>query len=228
MTRSWGMYGDDMTMELAILTEADASVLKDKVTLTYATQYLGYEERSKIIDFNKSSDKYRIEIKDYSEFNTADDYQAGLTKLNTEIAAGNVPDILNVSGLPIQQYSAKGLLEDLYPYIDADEELNRIWMCSAYTLRLCIRHFLKDKRYNLLEARKVIAAPLYIEHEVSSGQCLRELSCHPCSGCIQFLRYCDGLACIDFTALCIQNGVTVLGNPSVHVAVIPLHKVKSV
>ncbi len=125
MTRSWGMYGDDMTMELAILTEADASVLKDKVTLTYATQYLGYEERNKIIDFNKSSDKYRIEIKDYSEFNTAEDYKAGLTKLNTEIAAGNVPDILNVSGLPIQQYGAKGLLEDLWPYIDNDPDLGR-------------------------------------------------------------------------------------------------------
>ena len=125
MTRSWGMYGDDMTMELAILTETDASVLKDKVTLTYATQYLGYDERSKIIDFNKSSDKYRIEIKDYSEFNTAEDYTAGLTKLNTEIAAGNVPDILNVSGLPVQQYGAKGLLEDLWPYIDNDADLGR-------------------------------------------------------------------------------------------------------
>ena len=125
MTRSWGMNGNDMTMELAILTETDASVLKDKVTLTYATQYLGYEERNKIIDFNKSSDKYRIEIKDYSEFNTAEDYKAGLTKLNTEIAAGNVPDILNVSGLPIQQYGAKGLLEDLWPYIDNDPDLGR-------------------------------------------------------------------------------------------------------
>ena len=125
MTRSWGMNGDNMTMELAILTETDASVLKDKVTLTYATQYLGYDERSKIIDFNKSSDKYRIEIKDYSEFNTAEDYKAGLTKLNTEIAAGNVPDILNVSGLPIQQYGAKGLLEDLWPYIDNDPDLGR-------------------------------------------------------------------------------------------------------
>ncbi len=125
MTRSWGLNGNDMTMELAILTETDASVLKDKVTLTYATQYLGYDERNKIIDFNKSSDKYRIEIKDYSEFNTAEDYKAGLTKLNTEIAAGNVPDILNVSGLPIQQYGAKGLLEDLWPYIDNDPDLGR-------------------------------------------------------------------------------------------------------
>ena len=125
MTRSWGMDGGEMSTELAILTETDASVLKDKTILTYATQYLGYDERNKIIDFNKKSTKYRIEIKDYSEFNTADDYQAGLTKLNTEIAAGNVPDILNVSGLPIQQYSAKGLLEDLWPFIEQDPDLGR-------------------------------------------------------------------------------------------------------
>ena len=125
MTRSWSMNGEEDTMELVVLTETDASVLKDKTILTYATQYLGYDERNKIIDFNKKSDKYRIEIKDYSEFNTTEDYQAGLTKLNTEIAAGNVPDILNVSGLPIQQYGAKGLLEDLWPYIDNDADLGR-------------------------------------------------------------------------------------------------------
>lgn len=125
MTRSWGTNGNEMTTELAILTETDASVLKDKTILTYATQYLGYDERNKIIDFNKKSTKYRIEIKDYSEFNTAEDYQAGLTKLNTEIAAGNVPDLLNVSGLPIQQYGAKGLLEDLWPFIEQDPDLGR-------------------------------------------------------------------------------------------------------
>lgn len=125
MTRSRGMNGDKVTTELAILTETDASVLKDKTILTYATQYLGYDERNRIIDFNKKSTKYRIEIKDYSEFNTTEDYQAGLTKLNTEIAAGNVPDIMNVSGLPLQQFGAKGLLEDLWPFIDNDADLGR-------------------------------------------------------------------------------------------------------
>ena len=100
-------------------------MLKDKTILTYATQYLGYDERNRIIDFNKKSTKYRIEIKDYSEFNTTEDYQAGLTKLNTEIAAGNVPDIMNVSGLPLQQFGAKGLLEDLWPFIDNDADLGR-------------------------------------------------------------------------------------------------------
>ncbi|MBE6940577.1 MAG: hypothetical protein E7457_07170, partial [Ruminococcaceae bacterium] len=90
MTRSWGENG--MEAELAILTETDASVLADKTILTYATMYLDYETRERIIDFNKSQNACRIEIRDYAEFNTADDYTAGLTKLNTEIIAGQVPD----------------------------------------------------------------------------------------------------------------------------------------
>ena len=37
-----------------------------------------------------------------------------------EIMSGNVPDMILTDGLPVRQYAAKGLLEDLYPYIDAD------------------------------------------------------------------------------------------------------------
>ena len=125
MTRRWDSGSGREDIELVVLTETDASVLKDKTVLTYATQYLSYSDRSRIIAFNKKSDKYRIEIRDYSEYNTADDFQAGLTKLNTEIAAGNVPDIIYVSGLPLQQYGSKGLLEDLWPYIEQDPDLGR-------------------------------------------------------------------------------------------------------
>ncbi|MBR2894340.1 MAG: hypothetical protein IKC03_01605 [Oscillospiraceae bacterium] len=121
MTRSWGDNG--MEAEIALLTEQDASVLADQTTLTYATMYLNYDVRERIIDFNKSQNKYRIEIRDYSEFNTAEDYNAGLTKLNTEIIAGQVPDILDTNGLPAHQYGGKGLLEDLWPYIENDTEL---------------------------------------------------------------------------------------------------------
>lgn len=121
MTRTWGQNG--METEIAILTERDASVLADRTILTFATMYLSYEMRERIIDFNKSQTDYRIEIRDYSEFNTTDDYNAGLTKLNTEVIAGQVPDILDTNGLPIHQYGAKGLLEDLWPYIEGDEEL---------------------------------------------------------------------------------------------------------
>ncbi len=123
MTRTWGSEGS--RTELALLTETDASALADKTVLTYAGMYIDQQTRASIIDFNKKSDKYRIEIRDYSEYNTSDDYQAGMTKLNTEIIAGNIPDILSTDSLPVSRYAAKGYLEDLWAMIDADPDISR-------------------------------------------------------------------------------------------------------
>ena len=113
------------SLELATLKEVEASSLPQKTTLTLAAQYLGSDLRADVLNFNRNSDKYRIEVTDYSEFNTEDDYSAGLTRLNTEIISGKAPDILVVDGLPVEQYAARGLLEDLYTYLDSDGELSR-------------------------------------------------------------------------------------------------------
>ncbi len=107
------------------LTEQPKSSVAEKTELTLASMYLSQNMRAEIIDFNKTSDSYRIVATDYSQYNTDDNYSAGLTKLSTEILSGNVPDIIDVTSLPIDQYAAKGLLEDLYPYLDADAELSR-------------------------------------------------------------------------------------------------------
>jgi len=117
--------------QLAVLTKKDRSEVPDKTVLTMATLWMNYELRSAVIQFNKTNPDYRIQVLDYSEFNTANDYEAGLTKLNTEIISGKVPDILDVSSLPVRQYEAKGLLEDLYPYIDGDGELSRDDLVSS-------------------------------------------------------------------------------------------------
>ena len=66
-----------------------------------------------------------MNVKDYSEFNTNDDYSAGLTKLNTEIMSGVIPDMFLTENLPIERYAAKGILTDLYELIDSDAELTR-------------------------------------------------------------------------------------------------------
>lgn len=121
MTRNWN--SSDRKTELVLLTAADASTLSERTVLTYATMGLNYSDRNEIIQFNKTNPDYRIEVRDYSEFNTGEDTSAGLTKLNTEIMAGNVPDILNASGLPLKQYGAKGMLEDLWPFIENDAEI---------------------------------------------------------------------------------------------------------
>lgn len=96
-----------------------------KKTLSLATMYVDDRILEAVLDFNRSGGEYRIEVTDYSEFNTEDDYSAGKTKLNTEIMSGDMPDILARDELAYRQIASKGLLENLYPYLDADSELSR-------------------------------------------------------------------------------------------------------
>lgn len=118
--------GWPVTYQTAVLAPAGAEELSNRATLTLATLGLSSELRAKVLAFNRTSSQYRIVVRDYSEFNTSADASAGLTKLNTEILAGNMPDLLEVSdGLPLRQYAAKGYLEDLWPYIEKDPGLGR-------------------------------------------------------------------------------------------------------
>lgn len=117
---------DDYSFEYVSVSKVPYDAVPHKESLSMAVMYLDYHTQNAIIDFNRSNDKYRIDVRDYSEYNSPDDYSAGLTKLTTEIMAGNMPDILSVAeSIPYRQLAAKGLLEDLYPYIDADEQLSR-------------------------------------------------------------------------------------------------------
>ncbi len=111
--------------ELVLMERVDASTLPEKTVLTLACFYMDYTVQQQIVEFNKTNDSYRIVVKDYSEFNTDDDYSAGLTKLNTEIMSGVIPDMFLTENLPIERYAAKGILIDLYELIDNDSSLTR-------------------------------------------------------------------------------------------------------
>lgn len=121
MRNDWS--GETPTNELVVLDRAEITPENQRKTLTLAVMWLNYDLRNVVLDYNRSNTEYRIEVQDYSEYNTQDDYNAGMTKLTTEIISGKVPDMFVADGLPLRQYGAKGLLEDLLPYLDADEEL---------------------------------------------------------------------------------------------------------
>ena len=123
LSSEYSNTGDGATTYFITLTKTPYDQVPQKPTLTLACVYLGYDIKNQILDFNRKSSDYRIEVRDYSEFNTEDDYSAGYTKLITEIGSGAVPDIMLTDGLPIETFGAKGLLADLWPFIDADEEL---------------------------------------------------------------------------------------------------------
>ena len=122
----WDDNGGDREYEYFSISQVPYSSLPQKAVLTMAVQYLDYNTQNAVINFNRSSDNVRIEIKDYSQYNNEKDWSAGLTKLTTEIMAGNMPDIISVSEqIPYRQLAAKGLLEDLYPYMEADGSFNK-------------------------------------------------------------------------------------------------------
>lgn len=124
-TYDYSTENNSVVAELATVREVDASEIPQKTTLRLAVFGLDYNLREYILKFNRSHDSHRIEVEDYSEYGTDDDYFAGLTKLSTEIVAGDVPDIISTQNMPMQQYISQGLIEDLYPYLDSDPELSR-------------------------------------------------------------------------------------------------------
>lgn len=115
-----------VSYSLARLSPAGEDALMGRTVLTLATMGLDSETRARVLEFNRTSGTHRIEVRDYSEYNTPGDASAGLSKLNTEILAGNMPDLLDVSGgIPLRRYAARGLLEDLWPFIESDAGLGR-------------------------------------------------------------------------------------------------------
>ena len=99
---------------------------KEATTLVLAAIGLSPQLRQAIDAFNSTHDSVRIDTKDYSEYNTATDFRAGYDRFLIDVITGSVPDILVMSSeLPYKKIASAGILEDLYPYIDADSELSR-------------------------------------------------------------------------------------------------------
>jgi ABC-type glycerol-3-phosphate transport system substrate-binding protein len=112
---------ENSATEMVYLTKKASSEVVQKTIITYGTLYMSSRVRSEIIDFNKTNETYRIQPKEYGN----DDYEAGMAQMNSDIVSGNSPDIIDLSSGNIQQYIEKGILDDLYAYLDKDSELKK-------------------------------------------------------------------------------------------------------
>lgn len=123
----WGTFADMETSQTSLghFTKVDPKDVKERETIVLACTGVNWDIRTDIVKFNKSNEKYRISIQDYSSLYGSDtDYKAGINRLNADIVSGKVPDILILNNeMPISSYVSKGLFEDLKPYIEKDPEL---------------------------------------------------------------------------------------------------------
>ena len=120
LSSQWDEDAAETKSSIVLVNPVPASSLPDKTVLTLAAAGLDANLQRLVMKFNRSSPDARIEVLDYSEYGTP---EAGLLRLNTEIMAGSVPDILSLNGLSVRKLISQGILADLMPFLNADEEL---------------------------------------------------------------------------------------------------------
>lgn len=112
---SWGIH--------TLTRSSGGSDSKTVLTLASAAGELDDSIHRAILRFNQTSPDFCIEVRDYAKYATVEDSAGGISVLATELISGKTPDIFVTDGLALDAYAARGILEDLWPYIDGDTEL---------------------------------------------------------------------------------------------------------
>ena len=106
-------------------TKVDPDSIPEKKLISLGCLWVDNEVRKRVIDFNKTSEEYRIVITDYSQYESEEDWNAGVTKFNNDIASGQAPDIvISNDSDTIHNYITKGLFVDLTDYIKNDPDID--------------------------------------------------------------------------------------------------------
>ncbi len=124
ITNDWSTGEYDM----ALLLKKRTDEVPVKEIITLGSLYENTNMKQAVVAFNKTNDKYRIRIKTYVDYNnwSEENYNNAITNLNNDIISGtNCPDILDLSTLNVKQMAAKGVFEDLTPYLEQSSKVKK-------------------------------------------------------------------------------------------------------
>lgn len=76
-------------------------------------------------DFNRKNADVRVELVDYSVYNTAEDGLAGTVRLAADMFAGKCPDIVMLEGISVASWAKRGMLLELNAFIDSADGVDR-------------------------------------------------------------------------------------------------------
>lgn len=125
--------GEQQHIVMFYKNDSDASqgdveeALDNVVSLKLATIEPSVILTERINNFNSSNSEYIIEVVDYSRYGSPEDeYNQSIEKLNTEIIAGNAPDIIDLHAFA-SMYSAyveQGVLLDINSLLTSDNDID--------------------------------------------------------------------------------------------------------
>lgn len=117
-----GIVRDDMVY----LTEVEASQVRQKQVIVYGVWgELSRQMRQQVIDFNKTNEAYRIEVRDYLAGKGLYYLNQGIQAFQADLAAGTGPDLIDLTRLEFSDYVKKGVFADLNAFLKKDPELSR-------------------------------------------------------------------------------------------------------
>lgn len=120
-------YGD---LELAVLTPGSS----DKTTVTLGVAAVSQELEEAVAQFNRDSTGYRVGIVDY--YSQSGSYEDAAEKLKLDVATGKAPDIIALSGVDYRVFSGKGVLADLYDFMEGDRGFSKDMLVQS-VLKAC-------------------------------------------------------------------------------------------
>lgn len=113
---------------LALLEKVPAAEVKEKEILTLGCMSASSNLQAAVVEFNKTSNDYKIEIKSYGESvdsSAENAYKDARTLFYSDILTGNAPDMFVAGDIDMKLFAVKGLIEDLSPYLDVSTVVGR-------------------------------------------------------------------------------------------------------
>lgn len=111
--------------------EAGTAEIAKKQILTLGGVSLEEDMLAAIVEFNKQSEKYTIEVRDYApsiewtEEGASDTYYDAVTRLYLDVMANKAPDMLVAKDVNLDVFAEKGIIADLSPFLEKSEAVGR-------------------------------------------------------------------------------------------------------
>jgi len=116
--------------EIVLLSETDKEKLLNKTQIKIATLYMDSYLEESVVDFNKKNNEYHIDVISFNyEGDDYDNYNTYIDNFMLSLASDNSIDMLALNNDTaynhIVNFAQKGLLVDLLPFLEKDENLKK-------------------------------------------------------------------------------------------------------
>ncbi|MCH5341065.1 MAG: extracellular solute-binding protein [Acetatifactor sp.] len=116
-------YSETASSEYVTILEGENT----KTTITLGVIMSNPELEQIVAGYNRFSDAGKVEIISYH----TDDYSVGLDRLKLDIISGKAPDVMEVSEIDTNIFTAKGVFADLYTFMESDTDLQKDMLMDA-------------------------------------------------------------------------------------------------